>query len=107
MKKLIMTAVLAVFTATGAFAETVRLGTEGAYEPWNFVNDAGELDGFEIELGNVENVSWADNVQTRKRRVQVKGFPLVNNRQIIDAGLSGSCRWQEKEAQDCQKKPKT
>ena len=52
MKKLIMTAVLAVFTATGAFAETVRLGTEGAYEPWNFVNDAGELDGFEIELGN-------------------------------------------------------
>ena len=52
MKKLIMTAVLAVFTATGAFAETVRLGTEGAYEPWNFVNDAGDLDGFEIELGN-------------------------------------------------------
>ena len=52
MKKILFTAVLTIFTVTGAFAETVRLGTEGAYEPWNFVNDAGELDGFEIELGN-------------------------------------------------------
>ena len=52
MKKILLTAVLAVFTASGAFAETVRLGTEGAYEPWNFVNDSGRLDGFEIELGN-------------------------------------------------------
>ena len=31
MKKILLTAVLAVFTASGAFAETVRLGTEGAY----------------------------------------------------------------------------
>jgi polar amino acid transport system substrate-binding protein len=52
MKKLMITAVLAVFTATGALADMIRLGTEGAYEPWNFVNDSGKLDGFEIELGN-------------------------------------------------------
>ena len=52
MKKIILTAVLAVFASTVALADTVRLGTEGAYEPWNFVNDAGKLDGFEIELGN-------------------------------------------------------
>jgi polar amino acid transport system substrate-binding protein len=52
MKKLMMAAVLAAFTATGALADTIRLGTEGAYEPWNFVNDSGKLDGFEIELGN-------------------------------------------------------
>ena len=30
----------------------VRLGTEGAYAPWNFINDAGEVDGFERELGD-------------------------------------------------------
>jgi polar amino acid transport system substrate-binding protein len=30
----------------------VRIGTEGAYPPFNFINDANELDGFEIELGN-------------------------------------------------------
>jgi polar amino acid transport system substrate-binding protein len=28
------------------------MGTEGAYAPWNFVNDAGEIDGFERELGD-------------------------------------------------------
>ncbi len=30
----------------------VRMGTEGAYAPWNFINDAGEVDGFERELGD-------------------------------------------------------
>ena len=59
----------------------------------------------EIELGNVENVSWANNVQTRKRGVRVKGFLKVNSTQIIDAG-SGSRRWQNQETQDRQKKPK-
>ncbi|MCI2392918.1 transporter substrate-binding domain-containing protein [Aliiroseovarius sediminis] len=55
MKKLILaTAALAV-TAGFAMAQsdnTVRLGTEGAYAPWNFVNDDGEIDGFERELGD-------------------------------------------------------
>ncbi|CAM3333615.1 transporter substrate-binding domain-containing protein [Paracoccus nototheniae] len=32
---------------------TVRMGTEGAYAPYNFIDDAtGEVTGFEIELGN-------------------------------------------------------
>jgi polar amino acid transport system substrate-binding protein len=40
------------FVATGAFAQdTVRIGTEGAYPPYNFIDDAGNLAGFEIELG--------------------------------------------------------
>jgi polar amino acid transport system substrate-binding protein len=39
--------------ATGALAQDViRMGTEGAYPPYNFINDAGEVDGFEIALGN-------------------------------------------------------
>lgn len=32
--------------------ETVRMGTEGAYPPYNFINDAGEVDGLERELGD-------------------------------------------------------
>mgnify|MGYP001300791006 CR=1 FL=1 len=52
MKKLMLATIVAMFTAGGVFADTIRLGTEGAYEPWNFVNDSGKLDGFEIELGN-------------------------------------------------------
>ncbi|UWQ51083.1 transporter substrate-binding domain-containing protein [Leisingera caerulea] len=52
MKSLILgTAALALSAGMG-LAETVRLGTEGAYAPWNFVNDAGEIDGFERELGD-------------------------------------------------------
>ncbi|KJZ20559.1 transporter substrate-binding domain-containing protein [Loktanella sp. S4079] len=55
MKNLILsTAVLAV-AGTMAMAEghsVVRLGTEGAYPPYNFINDAGEVDGFERELGD-------------------------------------------------------
>lgn len=33
-------------------ADTVRMGTEGAYPPYNFVNDNGEVDGFEREVGD-------------------------------------------------------
>ena len=52
MKKLILSATALALTAGMAFADTVRIGTEGAYPPYNFINDAGELDGFDIELGN-------------------------------------------------------
>lgn len=56
MKKLILTTAALALTAGMAMAEshgmTVRLGTEGAYEPYNFLNDNGEVDGFERELGD-------------------------------------------------------
>src|SRR5690606_4593844 len=32
--------------------QVIRLGTEGAYPPYNFINDSGEVDGFERELGD-------------------------------------------------------
>ena len=32
--------------------EAVRMGTEGAYPPYNFINESGEVDGFERELGD-------------------------------------------------------
>ena len=32
-------------------AEPVRIGTEGAYPPFGYINESGELEGFEIELG--------------------------------------------------------
>ncbi len=52
MKKLILTTAAFAVTAGFAMADTVRMGTEGAYAPWNFVNDNGEIDGFERELGD-------------------------------------------------------
>ena len=54
MKKLFLSTLLCSTLAvpTLVLADTVRLGTEGAYPPYNFVNDDGEVDGFERELGD-------------------------------------------------------
>ena len=53
MKKLILSTAALAFTASFAMAqEVVRMGTEGAYPPWNFLNDNGEVDGFERDLGD-------------------------------------------------------
>ncbi|MGC9419593.1 MAG: transporter substrate-binding domain-containing protein [Rhodovulum sp.] len=53
MKNLILgTAALALSAGMGLAQDVVRLGTEGAYPPYNFINDNGEVDGFERELGD-------------------------------------------------------
>ncbi|MFT7059755.1 MAG: polar amino acid transport system substrate-binding protein [Pseudorhodobacter sp.] len=52
MKNLILTTALLALTSGFAAAQTIRMGTEGAYPPYNFINDAGEVDGFERELGD-------------------------------------------------------
>ena len=39
-------------TAGMGMAQTVRIATEGAYPPFNFVDDSGKVTGFEIELGD-------------------------------------------------------
>ena len=56
MKSLILTTTALALTAGVAFADghakTIRMGTEGAYPPYNFINDAGEIDGFERVVGD-------------------------------------------------------
>lgn len=56
MKSLILTTAALALTAGLAFADghakTIRMGTEGAYPPYNFINDAGEVDGFERVVGD-------------------------------------------------------
>jgi polar amino acid transport system substrate-binding protein len=53
MRTILAAAAMATATAFPALAQdVVRLGTEGAYAPYNFINDAGEVDGFERELGD-------------------------------------------------------
>jgi len=49
---LLSVAALATSASFAMAQDVVRLGTEGAYPPWNFLNDAGEVDGFERELGD-------------------------------------------------------
>jgi polar amino acid transport system substrate-binding protein len=53
MKKLSLALAFVALGATSAMAQqVVRMGTEGAYPPFNFLNEANELVGFEIDLGN-------------------------------------------------------
>lgn len=56
MKNLILATSALALTAGMAFADghgkTIRMGTEGAYPPYNFINDAGEVDGYEREVGD-------------------------------------------------------
>lgn len=46
---------LSVLLAAGfspADADSLRIGTEGAYPPFNFIGDSGEVEGFEREFGD-------------------------------------------------------
>ena len=54
LKNVVLTSAIALGLAGAAFADghAVRMGTEGAYAPFNFLNDAGEVDGFEREVGD-------------------------------------------------------
>ncbi|WP_341862428.1 transporter substrate-binding domain-containing protein [Gymnodinialimonas sp. 57CJ19] len=55
MKKLILATTALTMTAGMALADghsVVRMGTEGAYPPYNFINDDGEVDGLERALGD-------------------------------------------------------
>lgn len=54
MKKFIfiLIALSVLSLTTIANAKTIRIGTEGAYPPWNNLNSAGELEGAEIDFGN-------------------------------------------------------
>ena len=55
MKKIILSTAAVALLGGMAFADAhsvVRLGTEGAYPPYNFINDDGEIDGFERVVGD-------------------------------------------------------
>jgi polar amino acid transport system substrate-binding protein len=55
MKKLILGTTILALSAGFAIAgghSVVRMGTEGAYPPYNYIDDSGEVAGFERELGD-------------------------------------------------------
>ncbi len=54
MKKKLLSfiALIALCLTNVAYSKTIRIGTEGAYPPWNNLNSAGDLEGAEIDFGN-------------------------------------------------------
>ena len=99
MKKLLLATAMLVFGAGFANADVVRLATEGAYPPFNFVDDAGEVAGFEREVGDelckraALECSWSTNewdsiipnLQSGNYDVIIAGMSITDERkQVID-----------------------
>ena len=51
-RKIILTIFAFLFLTSNVLADKVRIGTEGAYPPWNSKDESGKLIGFEVELAN-------------------------------------------------------
>ena len=99
MKKLLLATALVGLASTAFAQDIVRIGTEGAYPPFNFINDAGEVAGFERELGDelckragltcewVTN-SWDSiipNLQSGNYDVIMAGMSIVDERkEVVD-----------------------
>ena len=49
-KKTIFSVLLSLLVIGNANADKIKIGTEGAYPPWNSKTEAGKLIGFEVEL---------------------------------------------------------
>ena len=50
-KKTILTVLASLLVIANVYADKIKIGTEGAYPPWNSKDASGALIGFEIELG--------------------------------------------------------
>ena len=99
MKKLLLASALVAVSGAAFAQDVVRLGTEGAYPPFNFINDAGEVAGFEREVGDelckragltcewVTNEwdSIIPNLQSGNYDVIIAGMSITDERdQVID-----------------------
>jgi len=49
-KKTILTVLVSLLLIGNVYADKVKIGTEGAYPPWNSKDASGNLIGFEVEL---------------------------------------------------------
>ena len=49
-KKTILTVLASLLIIGNVYADKIRIGTEGAYPPWNSKDASGKLIGFEVEL---------------------------------------------------------
>ncbi len=49
-KKTIFSVLFSLLIMGNVYADKIRIGTEGAYPPWNSKDESGKLIGFEVEL---------------------------------------------------------
>jgi len=96
--KILLGATAMIAVSGAAFAQdVVRLGTEGAYPPFNFINDAGEIAGFERDVGDAlcararltcewVTSDWDNiipNLQSGKYDVVIAGMGITDERDAV------------------------
>ncbi len=99
MRKLLLATAMLAFGSGFASAQVVRLATEGAYPPFNFIDDAGEIAGFEREVGDevckraALECTWSinewdsmiPNLQSGNYDVIIAGMSITDERkEVID-----------------------
>ena len=52
LKKFSLGVLISFFVTFSVLADKIKIGTEGAYPPWNAKDASGKLIGFEVELAN-------------------------------------------------------
>ena len=50
MKKLLFCSLLLLLTSGSVLAEKIRIGTEGAYPPFNMIDQDGQVAGFDVDI---------------------------------------------------------
>ena len=53
LKKTIFSVLASLLVIGNVYADNIKIGTEGAYPPWNSKDASVNLIGFEVELANV------------------------------------------------------
>ena len=64
IKKTIFSVLASLLIVGNVYADNIKIGTEGAYPPWNSKDASGNLIGFEVELANVFVRTWVITVQS-------------------------------------------
>ena len=90
MKKILLAAATILALSAAAQAqETVRIATEGAYAPWNFLDDAGKPAGYEVDLANAicEKAAITCEIITNEWDSIIPNL-VAGNYDVIMAGMS-------------------
>ena len=87
-KKTILTIFASLLLTVNVFADKVKIGTEGAYPPWNAKDASGNLIGFEVDLakelcGIVSNM----NIETELVILQDLNLPLFDSDILVEENL--------------------
>ena len=79
LRIILMVSVLSLAAVVQVIAgewDRIRIATEGAYPPWNYIDDSGKLVGFEVDLANALCTRMQANCEivTHKWRGIIKGL---------------------------------